>query len=74
MIKSVQLCTALLLLVGCAQIEHGKAIADGLIDKAADKSYDLTCNMRYQTEARFRVRHQLTEKNVRDWCKRSPPQ
>jgi len=67
-------CFIILALSGCAYIEAAEEVAPVLIDKAMDKTYGLTCNMRFQTEARFRARHQLSEKNVRDWCKRKSPQ
>ncbi len=47
------------ILAGCAQVEAVKRIAPTVIDQGIDKTYSLTCNMRYKTEARFRARHDI---------------
>ena len=60
----------LFILAGCAQYEAVKDMAPIIIDQGIDKTYELSCNMRYRTEARFRARHDISKETVAAWCKR----
>lgn len=63
-----------LLISGCAQYAAIEETTKAVTDKAMDKVYDTSCNMRYKTEVRFRARHQLTQSAIDTWCRRRPPE
>tara|TARA_R110000751_G_scaffold245030_2_gene345054 strand:+ start:434 stop:661 length:228 start_codon:yes stop_codon:yes gene_type:complete len=57
-------------LAGCAEIAAIEGAAQIGIDKATDRAYGLSCNLRYKTERRFMARHDINRETINDWCKR----
>lgn len=69
MIKIICL-VGVLFLPGCTQIDTAKNLADAAINQGMDKTYALTCNMRYKTESGFLARHDILKETIVAWCKR----
>lgn len=55
---------------GCAQFDNAKEISQIIVNKTIDRTYDLTCNMRFKTEASFLARKQISPETMAAWCKR----